>query len=70
MEDVCGQEYAEPFYKVVGALEGPGEEPQWRKRGGQEEGRLGRGEERHRRRAAQATSTSLSEREEDQGDGR
>lgn len=44
LKDVCRQEYVEPFYKVVGALEGPGEEPEPRKRGSQKERRLGAGE--------------------------
>lgn len=44
LKDVCRQEYAEPFYKVLGALEGLGEEPELRKWGGQKEGRLGAGE--------------------------
>ena len=31
LKEVCRQEYAEPFYKVVGALERPGQEPEPRK---------------------------------------
>lgn len=30
---MSGQEYAEPFYKVVGALEGPGENLNWESEG-------------------------------------
>lgn len=41
LKDVCGQDYAESFYKVAGAWEGPGEETEPRKLGGQEGRRLG-----------------------------